>query len=137
VLRLADLRRHTRIPISAGQNEGNLTRWRDMAVAGAVDILQLNVCMCGGYTGALKVAALAAAFSLPIDNGGGYALFNMHLHAGVANGGRVEWHMSSVALEHSLYTERFELQRGRLALPDRPGLGFELTADAARRVFGG
>jgi L-alanine-DL-glutamate epimerase-like enolase superfamily enzyme len=136
VLRLADLRRHTRIPIGAGQNEGNLARWRDMAVNASVDILQLNVCMCGGYTGALKIAALAAAFALPIDNAGGYALFNMHLHAGVANGGRVEWHTSSVALEHMLYAERFELQRGRLALPERPGLGFELTPDTARRVFG-
>jgi len=136
VLRLADLRRHTRIPLGAGQNEGNLARWRDFAVNGAVDILQLNVCMCGGYTGALKIAGLAAAFALPIDNAGGYALFNMHLHGGVANGGRIEWHTSSVALERTIYSERFELQRGRLALPERPGVGFELTPEAARRVFG-
>ncbi len=135
VLRLADLRKHTRIPIAAGQNEGNLTRWRDMAVNAAVDILQLNVCMCGGYTGALKVAGLAAAFSMPIDNAGGYALFNMHLHGGLTNGGRVEWHTNSVTLERSIYTERFELQQGKLTLPDRPGLGFELTAETARRVF--
>lgn len=137
VLRLADLRTHTRIPIAAGQNEGNLARWRDFAVNRAVDILQLNVCMCGGYTGAMKIAALAAAFGMPIDNAGGYALFNMHLHAGLANGGRVEWHTNAVALERSLYAERFELQQGKLALPERPGLGFELTPDAHKRVFGG
>ena len=136
VLRLADLRAHTRIPVAAGQNEGNLARWRDFAENRAVDILQLNVCMCGGYTGAMKVAALAAAFGLPIDNAGGYALFNMHLHAGLANGGRVEWHTSSVALERIIYAERFELQQGRLALPERPGVGFELTAEARRTVFG-
>ena len=136
VLRLADLRAHTRIPLGAGQNEGNLTRWRDFAVNGSVDVLQLNVCMCGGYTGALKIAALAAAFSLPIDNAGGYALFNMHLHAGLANGGRVEWHTTAVALERQLYDQRFELQQGKLALPERPGLGFEPTADTVRRVTG-
>lgn len=136
VLRLADLRRHTRIPIGAGQNEGNLARWRDFAVGGSVDILQLNVCMCGGYTGASKIAGLAAAFGLPIDNAGGYALFNMHLHAGLANGGRIEWHTNAVTLERQLYDQRFDLQQGRLALPERPGLGFEPNPDTLRRVIG-
>jgi L-rhamnonate dehydratase len=135
VLRLADLRKVSGIPLAAGQNEGNIARWRDMAVNDAVDILQLNVCMCGGFTGALKIAGLAAAFSLPMDNAGGYALFNMHLHGGVANGGRVEWHTSSVALERSIYVERFELQQGRLALPERPGLGFELTPETLRSIY--
>jgi L-rhamnonate dehydratase len=134
--RLADFRRHCPIPIGAGQNEGHLARWRDFAIADAVDVLQLNVCMCGGYTGGAKVAALAAAFGMPIDNGGGYALFNMHLHAGLANGGMVEWHMSSVALEREFYRERFDLQHGQLALPERPGLGFELREDILRRVTG-
>ncbi len=134
VRRLADLRRHSAIPLSAGQNEGNLARWRDFAVNDAVDILQLNVCMCGGYTGAMKIAGLAAAFAMPIDNGGGYALFNMHLHGGVANGGMVEWHMNSVSLEREFYRERFDLQQGRLTLPERPGLGFELTTEIQRRV---
>jgi L-rhamnonate dehydratase len=136
IRRLADLRRHSPIPISAGQNEGHIARWRDMAIHDAVDILQLNVCMCGGYTGALKIAGVAAAFSLPIDNGGGYALFNMHLHGGLANGGMVEWHMSSVALERSFYIERFELDKGRLVLPERPGLGFELKPEILKRMSG-
>ena len=134
IRRLADLRRHSPIPLSAGQNEGHIARWRDMAVADAVDILQLNVCMCGGYTGALKVAGLAQAFAMPMDNGGGYALFNMHLHAGVANGGMVEWHMSSVALEREFYDQRFELEKDRLRLPERPGLGFDLKPEIRRRL---
>lgn len=134
VRRLADLRRHSPIPLSAGQNEGHLARWRDLAVHDAVDILQLNVCMCGGYTGALKIAGLANAFALPLDNGGGYALFNMHLHAGVANGGMIEWHMNSVALEREFYDQHFELEGGRLTLPDRPGLGFDLKPEIRRQL---
>src|SRR5690606_27404742 len=122
VRRLADFRRQISIPVSAGQNEGHIARWRDMAVNDAVDVLQMNVCMCGGYTNAVKIAAIGQAFGLQIDNGGGYALFNMHLHAGVANGGMAEWHMSSVNLERNTYRERFELTRdGKLELPDRPG----------------
>lgn len=134
VRRLADLRRHSPIPLSAGQNEGHIARWRDMALHDAVDILQLNVCMCGGYTGAMKIAGLASAFSLPIDNGGGYALFNMHLHAGVANGGMVEWHVNSVSLERQFYDQSFELEQGRLRLPERPGLGFDLKPEIRRQL---
>jgi L-rhamnonate dehydratase len=134
VRRLADLRRYSPIPLSAGQNEGHIARWRDMAVNDAVDILQLNVCMCGGYTGALKVAGLAQAFAMPMDNGGGYALFNMHLHAGVANGGMVEWHVSSVQLEREFYDQRFELEKDKLRLPERPGLGFDLKPEIRRQL---
>ena len=130
---LADLRREVSMPIAAGQNEGKLSRWRDMAEANAVDILQLNVCMCGGFTGGLKVAALGQAFGTAIGNAGAYANFNMHLHAGVANGGLCEWHLNAVPMCRLLYKGVPELTNGdRLALPTTPGLGFELNRDALR-----
>ena len=44
--------------------------------------------------------------------------------------------MGSVQLERQIYRERFELQQGRLTLPERPGLGFELTSDTQKRVTG-
>ena len=132
IRRLADLRRQSPIPIAAGQNEGHLRRWRDMVVENAVDVLQFNVCIGGGYTSGLKIAALGHAFGVPIDNGGAWPRFNMHLHAGVANGGMAEWHMGAVALERELYRESIELNGDRLVLPERPGVGFELDRDVLR-----
>src|SRR6185436_18261178 len=44
---LADLRRHTSIPIAAGQNEGHRFRHRELIVNRAVDIVQPNVCSVG------------------------------------------------------------------------------------------
>jgi L-rhamnonate dehydratase len=130
---LADFRREVSMPIAAGQNETKLSRWRDMAQANAVDILQLNVCMAGGFTAGIEIAALAKAFGLPIYNAGAYANFNMHLHAGVANGGLCEWHLSAVPMCRILYTGVPELTDGdRLKLPNKPGLGFELNRDALR-----
>lgn len=130
---LADFRREVRMPIAAGQNETELSRWRDMAEADAVDILQMNVCMAGGFTAGVKIAALAKAFGLPVYNAGAYANFNMHLHAGVANGGLCEWHLNAVPMCRILYTGVPELTNGdRLALPTKPGLGFELNRDALR-----
>ena len=56
---LADLRRQTTIPIAAGQNEGHRWRHRELIVNHAVDIIQPNVVSVGGYTEAVKVAAMA------------------------------------------------------------------------------
>jgi L-alanine-DL-glutamate epimerase-like enolase superfamily enzyme len=40
---LAEMRRKTKIPLTAGQNEGLAYRFRDMLVEGAVDLVQPNV----------------------------------------------------------------------------------------------
>src|SRR5262249_4572852 len=85
---LANLRRQTRIPISAGQNEGHKWRHRELLVHEAVDIIQPNVVYVGGYTEGVKVAAMAQAFNIPIANGGGWPHHNMHLIAAGANGWR-------------------------------------------------
>jgi L-rhamnonate dehydratase len=131
--RLADFRREAPMPIAAGQNEGALARWRDMLENNAVDILQFNVCMAGGFTAGMKIAGMAQAFGVPIDNAGGYSNFNMHLHGGVANGGMCEWHLNAVGMGRVLYKGLPELTNGdRLVLPDKPGLGFELNRDALR-----
>jgi L-alanine-DL-glutamate epimerase-like enolase superfamily enzyme len=50
---LADLRRHTNIPIAAGQNDGHRFRHRELIVNHAVYIAP-NVCSVGGYTEAVK-----------------------------------------------------------------------------------
>lgn len=129
---MADLRRRSPIPIAAGQNEGHLNRWRDMLRANAVDVLQFNTCIGGGYTTCVKIAALAKAFNVAIDNGGAWPRFNMHLHAGVANGGLAEWHMGAVALERAFYKETIEPDGDLLHLPERPGVGFEIDQDVLK-----
>ena len=37
------------------------SRFRDMLVAQAVDVVQPNVCITGGYTQCLRIAGMAAA----------------------------------------------------------------------------
>jgi L-rhamnonate dehydratase len=130
--RLADMRRQTRIPIASGQNEGQLYRFRDMLAAGAVDVLQPNVVCCGGFTVGAKAAALAHAFNVPIDNGGAFPFHNMHLHAGVSNGGMVEWHLFAEALCRLIFTGLPASTPNTLALSMAPGLGFELNRDVLR-----
>lgn len=129
---LAELRRRTTIPIAAGQNEGHRWRHRELITAGAIDIVQPNVVYCGGYTEALKVAHLAQAFNLPIANGGGWPHHNAHLIAAVPNGWRVEFHIPMWYVGNTLFQEPPQPVRGRVTLPDRPGLGLEPNESALK-----
>ncbi|EKF19415.1 mandelate racemase/muconate lactonizing-like protein [Nitratireductor pacificus pht-3B] len=130
--RLADLRRTSGLRLAAGQNEGQLWRFRDLLAANAVDVLQPNAIICGGYTAAMKVAALAQAGNVAIDNGGAYPFHNMHLHGGLAHGGLVEWHLLSVELCKALFGGLPSRDGSKMALPDTSGLGFTLDAAALR-----
>lgn len=134
VPRLAEFRRQAPMPVAAGQNEGQLFRYRDMLVAGAIDILQPNVCIGGGYTAGMKAAALAQAHGIAIDNGGAFPFHNMHLHAGMANGGLVEWHLVSVSMCQQLFKSLPQRSGDQLVLPQAPGLGFELDQDGLRDI---
>ncbi|TFZ04355.1 mandelate racemase/muconate lactonizing enzyme family protein [Ramlibacter rhizophilus] len=134
---LTKLRAKTRIPLAAGQNEGLASRFRDLLVAQAVDVVQPNACITGGYTQCQKIAGLAAAFNTQFANGGAWPHHNMHLHAGLANGSLVEYHSVAVECCKLVFDGLPEPSQGMLALPQTPGLGFtpnrERIAELAER----
>jgi L-rhamnonate dehydratase len=131
---LADLRSRVSIPLAAGQNEGLAYRFRDLLLHRAVDVLQPNVVIGGGFTQCVRIAGMAAAFNVPIANGGAWPFHNMHLHAGLANGGLVEYHYPAVEACRAVYRNLPEPKDGWLTLPEGPGLGFEPDEDAIREL---
>ncbi len=134
---LVKLRAQTRIPLAAGQNEGQASRFRDMLVAQAVDVVQPNACITGGYTQCQRIAGMAAAFNTQFANGGAWPHHNMHLHAGLANGWLVEYHSAAVELCKQVFDGLPEPDQGVLTLPEAPGLGFrpnrERVTELAKR----
>lgn len=129
---LADLRRSTKIPLAAGQMEGHRWRLRELVEKQAVDILQPNCTYCGGYTEARKAAHLAQIYNMPIANGGGWPLFNMHTMAGLMNGWLVEWHLGMVAVGETVFVDPPKPVKGELTIPDAPGLGLTVNYDGVR-----
>lgn len=127
---LAELRRRTSIPISAGQNEGSKFRHLELLLNGSVDILQPNVLYVGGYTEGMKVAAMAQAFNLLIANGGGWPHHNMHLQAATPNGWRVEFHYLMWKVGEAIYRNPPGPEKGWVTLSEEPGLGLEPRMDA-------
>jgi L-rhamnonate dehydratase len=131
---LLSLKRKTTIALAAGQNEGLAWRFRDLIASGAIDIVQPNVVISGGFTQCLRIAGLASAYNVAMANGGAWPHFNMHLHAGLAHGGLVEYHYPAVKVCEAIYGPLAAPVDGYLALPERPGLGFEPLADNVREL---
>lgn len=130
--RLSELRSMSGMRTAAGQNEGQLWRFASLLEAGAVDVIQPNAVICGGLTAAAKVAAMAEAQNIELANGGAFPFHNMHLHAGLAHGGLVEWHLISVEMCRALFVDLPQREGEVLRLPETPGLGFAANADALR-----
>jgi L-alanine-DL-glutamate epimerase-like enolase superfamily enzyme len=122
---MAQLRRATSIPIAAGSTgTSDISVLREYFLNEAIDIAQPNVRDIGGFTGGLRAAALAQAFNIQLEMGGNYPHLNMHLHAGVPNGGRVEFHLGGWRIGETLFDGVPAPVNGWIELPDRPGLGF-------------
>ncbi len=122
---LARLRKEAPMPIAAGSEGGyDLLHFREYLLNEAVDFIQPNVRTIGGYTGGLKAAALAQAFNIQLQMGGNWPHINMHLHAGVINGGRVEFHWKGWKLVELCFEGAPPPINGWVTLPEAPGLGF-------------
>jgi hypothetical protein len=61
---------------------------------------------------------MAAAFNVPLANGGAWQYHNMHLQAGLANGGLVEMHYLADELYKQIYRGLPVPKDGWLTLPD-------------------
>ena len=122
---MAQLRREISIPLAAGSTgTSDLVYLREYLLHEAVDIIQPNVHDIGGYTVGLKAAALAQAFNVRMAVGGAWPYVNMHLQAGVANGGWVEFHWSTWHMVEPLLDGTPSPTNGWVTLPEAPGLGF-------------
>jgi len=134
VPQMAELRRSTGMALACGQNEGLAFRFRDLLMHDAVDYVQPNVVSGVGFTQGIRVAGLAAAFNVPLANGGAWQYHNMHLQAGLANGGLVEMHYLADELYKTIYRGLPVPKDGFMTLPEAPGLGFEPDRDTIAEI---
>jgi len=54
------------VAIAGGEALGSLAAFRDFLAAKTFSVLQPDLTVCGGYTGLMKIAALAEAYDLPV-----------------------------------------------------------------------
>jgi L-alanine-DL-glutamate epimerase-like enolase superfamily enzyme len=112
--------------VAAGEYGYDLPYFARMVRAGAVDCLQADLSRCGGITEWQRVAAVAAANSLPIS---GHCAPNLHLDAAAAtpNVRHLEWFHDHVRIEGMLFDGAAEPRPGGVLVPDRDRRGHGLT----------
>jgi L-alanine-DL-glutamate epimerase-like enolase superfamily enzyme len=128
----------THLRIAAGEEESGRTTFLDLMDRGRIDVVQVDLTRCGGFTEAMKIAALAWDRGLPVANHGFTTYINvtaaLHWLNSIPNALICEF----VAEEETNLRELITKQKlravdGYLAVPESPGLGIELDEEAVRR----
>ncbi len=124
--------------IAAGEEESNRLSFIELMDRGKIDVVQVDLTRCGGFTEAMKIAALAWDRGLPVANHGFTTYINvtaaLHWLASVPNALICEF----VAEEHTNLREQITRQKlraedGFVRVPQEPGLGIDLDEEAIRK----
>ncbi len=140
----AELRSKTNIPVATGECEYLRYGFHRLLKSNSADILQPDICACGGLSEAKKIAALASVYGVEIvpHSWGTYVAISAAMHF-VANleciPGRMK--MPRFTLEHDRTTNDlrdkvtfpdFQIKNGTLVVSDKPGLGVEVDEEAMK-----
>lgn len=126
------------IPIATGERLHTIYEFQMLLARGAVQYVRPDVCMCGGLTGAKKIAALAEAHYVGVvphnPLGPVSTAACLQLAACIPNFALQEYPLGEDRPPKSEIVKK-PLQRegGYLIIPDAPGIGIELVEDAAER----
>lgn len=124
--------------IAAGEEESERKSFLQLMDVGKIDVVQVDLTRCGGFTEAMKIAALAADRGLPVVNHGFTTYLNvaaaLHFLASVPNTlGLLEFVVEEgTTLRHHL-SEPIRAVGGRVAVPDAPGLGIAVHEEGISR----
>ena len=131
---MARLRAAVRVPLATGENLYGLSQFTDLIESQAVDIIQPDLCVCGGLLEAKKIAAVAEANYVTVAPHNPLGLLStavcVHLAACIPNFLILEYRGDHDRPKAQFVDEPWRPVNGYLELPTRPGLGMELDVDA-------
>ncbi len=124
--------RYGRTPLAAGENHYTRFEFNRVIEDGAITILQPDLSKTGGITEALRIAALASSWKLPIHPHTSMTGINMaatiHFLAAIENGGFFEADISKNNLfRDKLVSNPYRVDTdGNVAPLEAPGIGVEV-----------
>jgi L-alanine-DL-glutamate epimerase-like enolase superfamily enzyme len=129
----------TPVRIAAGEEESCRQTYLDLMDRGKIDVVQVDLTRCGGFTEAMKIAALAWDRGLPVANHGFTTYINvaaaLHWLNAIPNALICEFVTEEETnLRESLTKQKFRARDGFVEIPHEPGLGIELDEDAVARL---
>lgn len=132
---LAEAKRNIRIPVVTGEELYTKAEFREVFERRAADILNPDVCNCGGILELREIAAMAEPYHVAVSphnyNSTTVGLAaTLHATAGMPNFLITEYFVNFTPLGDELSVEPIRVQNGYIPLPTRPGLGIELNEPA-------
>jgi galactonate dehydratase len=145
---MARIARRSTTPIATGERLIAAYSCRELIELGVVDILQTDINHVGGITALWKVAAMAEPSGITLAphacEGPIGGLATLHVDAAMPNFlvqeicSGIEPGPKEKAWEEWLGFPAMRMVKGKFPLPDKPGLGFELSEEAFKKYpFGG
>jgi L-alanine-DL-glutamate epimerase-like enolase superfamily enzyme len=138
----AEVKNATSVLVASGENE--MTRWgsRDLIDSRAVDVIQTDPALCGGFTEIRKIAAMASAQHIWFAPHGGRVLGATAV-CSMPNGlivesyplsqWRVELPLDPENPEEKLLEEPNPVVNSWIEMSQEPGLGYKLNEDVAEK----
>jgi L-alanine-DL-glutamate epimerase-like enolase superfamily enzyme len=120
------------VPLAAGENHYTRFEFNRVLEDGAIRVLQPDLSKCGGITEALRIAALASAWKLPIHPHTSMTGLNMaatiHFLCAIDNGGYFEADASKANLfRDDLVSRPYQVDEDGTVRPlEKPGIGLEV-----------
>ncbi|HEV2072634.1 MAG TPA: galactonate dehydratase [Thermomicrobiales bacterium] len=126
------------IPIATGERLHTIFEFEMLLARGAVQYVRPDVCLCGGITGAKKIATLAEAHYVGVvphnPLGPVSTAACLQIAACIPNFALQEYPLGEDRPPKSeIVKNRLQRDGGYLTIPDSPGIGIELAEDAAER----
>lgn len=128
----------TAVRIAAGEEESNRLSYLELMDRGRIDVVQVDLTRCGGFTEAMKIAALAWDRGLPVANHGFTTYINvaaaLHWLASIPNALICEFVTEEQTnLREVITRQKLRARDGYLDIPQEPGLGVDLDMEAIAR----
>jgi len=132
----------TSVRIAAGEEESNRASYLDLMDRGRIDIVQIDLTRCGGFTEAMKIASLAHDRGLFVANHGFTTYINVHAALHFLNSIPNALIVEFVAEEDTRLRDQITRQKvravdGYLEIPSEPGLGIDLDEAEINKLRAG
>lgn len=136
---MASLRQKSGIPIATGECLYTKYQFRELLAKQAADIVQPDICLAGGALELKKIAAIAEAHYVMVAPHNPLSplatLVNVHFAASTLNFLILEYHPDDEQARKDLIQgDPILAKDGYLAIPEKPGWGYEMNEEAFKRM---
>ena len=130
---LARFKASTDIPLATGEHEYTKYGIRDLVLANAVDVVQMDVTRCGGITEMMKIIAITQAWNLSFAP---HCMEHMHMHlvSAASNGLFLERLNTFEEVTELVFRNPPTPKNGYIEIPNLPGLGLELNQEVINEL---